>query len=520
MRNLRPDLRGFKNLVSIYQICLIIFLGTILFFGVSVPATYTTPFDKGEKHSPAPFGLDDIWFYTPSMSKKVPDIDLNWLLIVFRSDTTKAKDIVDSNEHIADFFCDSNLGKDACFFKLQEGMNEIMLQGLIAKLNPYEFVSYAHPALHISDKTYTFFNAFELEWKTGVDPDIQNRLMIQAHVSPDKNKNTYTVNIFETPFFKAINLLAEDIHVLKANPFLVEIKASVSAELRLAINGANIGDKVPFSLNVVFSDLIRIESSSVANIRLKPSDIQKTLFDVQFDSCDYVETASKSPIQISGHITFYAPGEFMIPPVRIKYMCSDCPEKEVKTVETKAVPFKVASIVPSKAENKLMVPTDVLDPDYKIGYYHKKANTNLVLSGLCFFIASASLLWFLGKIYAIKKARKKLQVKKKADILAEKLSLFLNKTPLSPHWIYMAKISKLLRKYLIEKYEIAHYAGGGTGVIFFESVRGDLPEAHKAGLHRLLKTIDESAAIELKSCSEIDDFRSELLRYLEDSKLQ
>ena len=72
------------------------------------------------------------------------------------------------------------------------------------------------------------------------------------------------------PFFTALNLLAEDIRVLRATPYLVEIKPSLRAQLSFFMNGGNIGDSVPFTLTITFSDRVSIDPSSLAIINLRP----------------------------------------------------------------------------------------------------------------------------------------------------------------------------------------------------------------------------------------------------------
>jgi hypothetical protein len=486
----------------------------LIFLSASISGAVTNfcP-DTEEKSIPAFFEFSDIRFYDRAMSKVRPEIDLNWLTLVFRSDAKTAKEILRGHDHVTDVFYDANLAQDACFLKLREGMNKHTLQQLIAELNQNEFVSYAHPALVINGRTYAFFNAFEMEWKTGVSSDIKKRLMNQADISWDEKETIYRVNLFQTPFFSAVNLLAEDIHVLHASPYLAELKPPVRAELIPAINGAHIGDKIPFSLNITFSDLIRIDPSSLATINLRPADIQKALFEAEIDPYDSVKAVSESPIRITGRIAFYTPGEFTIPSVKIKFTCSHCSGNPVRTVETTAVPFKVSSIVPS-GENKLIIPEKLPMPEAKSEYYRQQANINLILSVLSFLISLICVARFIGKWYAAKQEREELQAKTNAVLFSENLKQFLNDPPFVPHWTYMAEAGKLLRGYLTEKYQITEYPGRGTGEMFFESVRQSFPEQIAPQIGRIFKTVDDAAAIELNTYSDMEGFKAELIEIL------
>jgi len=513
-----------------------ILLFFVILLGVSVPvsdAVTTFSTNLTTKEMPAPFDFDDIWFYNADMLRVIPDIDMGWVTVVLHaglvapdgsdsrteSETLfvqRAKEIVRSYDEIIDFFYDRNLAKDACFFRLRKGLKENALKNLIVDANRNQFVAYVHPTIRLKGKTHAFFDAFEMQWKTGVEDDLKERIMNKAHVSWDKSESTYRVKVSQAPFFKAINLLAEDIHVLKATPYLVELKPSITAELTLPIYGADIGDKIPFSLNVVFSDLVTIDPSSIANIGLKPAEIQKELFELKFDPYDYVQAASKSPINITGWMKFYTPGEFLIPPVKIQYTSATSFGKRVRSVETKGQPFKVSSMVPSKtAEKKLVVPTDHLDPDYKIEPYQQKARTSLLLSLSSFLIALFCVAWLIRKIYEVKKETERLKAIKHEDVLADKLKTFLMEQPSGSHSIYVGEASKLLRAYLVAKYQITPYPSGGSGKVFFESIKNELPAALAPKVGSLLKAMDDIVALELNSVPDIESLRSEVRQIIE-----
>ncbi len=513
-----------------------VILCSVVLFGILSSVSYgVTTFDTdiGAKERPAPFDSDDMWFYDQNMARVIPDMDFDWLSVVFRgglvtpekSDAAtegealflqRAKQIVEAYTEIVDYFYDRNLAMDACFFRLREGLKGKLVGDLIAALNRQSYVAYAHPAIRVGDKTYAFFNAFEMEWKTGVEQEAKDRIMSDAHIAWDKSEYVYRANLSRIPFFKAINLLAEDIHVLKVTPYLVELKPSIRAELAIPISGSDLGDEIPFSLNVVFSELVTIDPSSIANIDLRPAEIQKELFDLKFDPYDYVEASSKSPIKITGWMKFYTPGEFVIPSVKIHYSCSTYSDNRVKSVETDPLPFKVSSIVPPKlAEKNLIVPTDHIDPDYKTEYYQEKARTSLLWSLSFFFIALLCAGWLALRIYQEKREREKLLAAKREDVLAEKLKVFLKEATSGPPAMYMAEVSKLLRAYLVAKYGISPYPSGGSGEVFFQSVKDKLPPSLVPKVSTLFKRIDEVVALDLDTLPGIESLRSEALEIIE-----
>jgi hypothetical protein len=155
-----------------------------------------------------------------------------------------------------------------------------------------------------------------------------------------------------------------------------------------------------------------------------------------------------------------------------------------------------------------------LEPNYKIAYYQKKARTNLLLSFLFFFITIICAGWLILKLYQQRKKREKLLTIKQEDLLADKLKAFLVEAPSSPHAVYVAEVGKLLRAYLVARYQIGLYPAGGSGEVFFESIKDTLPEALVSKIGTLFKKIDDIVALELDTFPEIEPLRSEALEIL------
>jgi hypothetical protein len=228
-----------------------------------------------------------------------------------------------------------------------------------------------------------------------------------------------------------------------------------------------------------------------------------------------VEAASKSPVNITGWMKFYTPGEFVIPAVKIQYTSSTYADNKVRSIETKPLPFKVSSIVPPKQEDKkLIIPMGHLEPDYKIEYYQQKARTNLLLSFLFFLITVLCAGWLILKVYQQRREREKLLAAKQEDLLADKLKVFLVEAPSSPHAMYVAEVGKLLRAYLVARYQIGLYPSGGTGEVFFGSIKDKLPAALVSKVGTLFKRIDDIVALELDTFPEMESLRSEVLEII------
>ena len=337
--------------------------------------------------APGAIDFDDIWFYEEDRSRQIPDINLKWIAAAFDESTLvrdpgsfepawdpkavlleRAREIAREHEQIVDVYYDENLAEDACFFNLRDGLGEGAVKDLIRALQTTESIAYVHPTLILQGKTVAYFNAFQMNWKTSVDDASRKALMEQAHVSVEHPGEVYRVDVLAIPFFKAINLLAEDVRVLDVTPTFVTLAPTIRVGLSVPLEGCQIGDRIPFALRVDFSDRIRIDPSSLVNINLRPGQIQKELFDLKFDPYDYVQAVSQSPFVLTGWMKIYSPGEFVIPAVEIRYECIPCSDDRVRSIKTEAVPLKVASIVPSKLESPgLAVPMDNVKPVLPVG---------------------------------------------------------------------------------------------------------------------------------------------------------
>ncbi|UFS70949.1 hypothetical protein LPW11_01895 [Geomonas sp. RF6] len=312
-----------------------------------------TPFEAWAR-SAAPFSFDSLWFYRDG-TRVVPEIGKRWVTVVFDSRyrsgaadfltsgeeegnviQRRARGMVKSHKALSSYLYDPNLAEDACFFKLRDGVKLDQIGRLIGELKGERGVRYVHPTVIIDNKTFAFFDDLELEWKTGTPRAQRDSLLKAAHVAADdrdEKRKSYVVDLAAIPYFRAVNLLAEDVKVLKVAPRLVEIKPSISAKLSFLMGGANIGDSIPFTLTIAFSDRVSIDPSSIATLNLKPPELQKELFDCTFDPYDYAKAVGKSPIIITGRLKFYAPGEFTVPPVKISYTCQTCTKTASRSVK-------------------------------------------------------------------------------------------------------------------------------------------------------------------------------------------
>lgn len=487
-----------------------------------------------EKKLPAEFNFDEIWFDSGG-EKIIPTISTRWLTVVFDPRFTnvneysgeaggtyesfiqeKAKAMITSYSGLTDFLYDKNLAEDACFFRLREGMSLPELKQLVIQLDQDEAVSYTHPAIIIDDKTYAFFNTFRLTWKEGVETSRQDRLLKQASVEFDKPAKVYRANVFDIPFFTALHLLGDDISVLGAAPYLTEIKPALEARLDLAMTGAHIGDSIPFTLTIAFSDRISLDPSSLATINLRPFNLQQDLFDATFTPYDPSKLVLHSPVVISGTITCYASGEFVLPPVTISYSCQECSGNPVRTFETRTIPLKVSSLVPSaKDSNHLLVPSTVIQPDYQSDVLKTRKNLTLTLALAAFSIFIILACWLLTLFYREKKEQQVLLERRSDELLAEELRVALLAPPSDPHWQYLAHAGSLIRSFIAARFHVPREQLGGSGNRFVHTVGDQMPERCVTLLRAVLGDIDDAVARELETCPDITKIQSDIKALLD-----
>ena len=468
----------------------------------------------------APFSFDSVWFYRDG-TRVIPEISKRWLTVVFDSHDSnffqeKAKAVINSHDRLIDYLYDRNLAEDACFFRMRDGLKLEDVSQLINQLNQDEAVKYVHPTLVLSNKTFAFFNVFQMEWKTGIDKAQRDALLSAIHVAFDEKGNRYAVDVTAIPFFKALDLLAEDIRVLRVTPYLVEIKSSISTNLSFSMSGGNIGDSIPFTLTITFSDRVSIDPSSIATLNLRPSNLQKELFDCIFDPYDYAKAVTKSPIVITGRAKFYAPGEFTIPAVTINYSCPSCSDSTMRSIDTKPVLFKVSSIIPTdKSENRLIVPTDPINPDYRLAALHRQSLRYLWLAIIGFAGLIPCAAWLQLTRRKVAAERDRLKERKKEDLLAEQLRMLLHAAPAAPHWSYLGKIGTLLREYLVVLYGIESKYEGGSGKQFMETIKAHIPRECADSLSIIFTAIDNCVSLESEHYEDIDQLQREILKVVD-----
>jgi hypothetical protein len=504
-------------------------------FPAEVLAVSSFGLEREPGQEPAETDFDDIWFYDRDRSIQIPDVSLQWIAVAFGADDTKplagsfepdgdpgglflarADEIVREYEEIVDVLCDRNLAEDACFFMLREGLREFDVKDLIRKLGRTDRVGYAHPVLVVRGRTVAYFDAFQMTWKTSAEEASRQSLMEQAHVFYDDARGVYRVDVLALPFFKAINLLAEDVRVSEVSPVLVPLEPAIRAGLSVPLQGCQIGDRIPFALRIDFSDRIRIDPSSLVNVNLRPEGIQKELIDLKFDPYDYVKASSRSPVVLTGSVRLYSPGAFVLPEVEIRYECTECSGERVRSIRTKPVPLQVASIVPEKArEPGLVIPMEPIPSALDTESLREHSRRSLRRAVACFALAVVLLGVWGRKWVGARKARQRDDGERREEMLAQGLRAHLEGVPEGPHWVFAGDAGKLLREYLAEKYGSGADPLRGSGEVFLEGVKDRMPAGIAARARPIFQEIDRMIATEAVDYPDLARWKRDTLGFLD-----
>jgi hypothetical protein len=180
------------------------------------------------------------------------------------------------------------------------------------------------------------------------------------------------------------------------------------------------------------------------------------------------------------------------------------------------VTVRVASLVPSgKADHTLLIPPDPVSPEYQEQSYHTKAQRTLLGSFVCYVLALLCIGWYALEAYKAKKRAQKGIQRRRDELLAERIRGLLGASQTGPDSVYVEETGTLFRQYLVEKYGVPTDPFGGTGEVYFESIKKRLPEHLADTIHFLLKEIDTVLALELDPYPGLERFKDDMMKVVE-----
>ncbi|MGE4543119.1 MAG: hypothetical protein AB7D06_03315 [Pedobacter sp.] len=474
---------------------------------------------------------EDVWFYDQNGQRVVPQPALDWLVVRLMDATrqidTLPEDTTDSysaeisdnlqmgdsnaqppsfesfnqqyGEYFSHFLHDPELGPAMAAYRLRRDMPKEVFQTLMTRLQQDPQVKYAHPAWRIADQLYAPLERIAIRWKTAASPQ-QRQALLQAieavetdEITPS-NRQSITIDPCRQSVWQTANLLAEDISVAQAWPVLMPLIPPVGVQFSLAMNGAMPGTPIPFTFEIRFTDKVKIESSTIANLNLKPGGIFHNLYDISYDVPLSAVDLNRSPIRITGQIKIYATGEYNLPGIPVYYTDSGAPRTKVQLIKTTEVPVRIAAMIPESQQGfdlQVAEPAPLPGMDDAAATGAKRHHAMLMLAGLVLIglvCASAAILRRSRQKMAVQPenhALNRLYQAVSAVVLATEQHLGLKE---------LAVLGVALKNYLAEFAGLDEDMRGGSHTAFFHRIEDALPRACRPSAADVLSIIDHALA--------------------------
>lgn len=490
---------------------------------------------------------EDVWFYNRKGQRVVPQPALDWLIIRLM-DTTRqidpplegaaegpSPDATDGlstistdsfspessnnlqmgdsdiqppsfeafnqqySEYFSHYLHDPERGPAMAAYRLRRDMPQEVFRTLMTRLQQDPQVKYAHPAWKIADKLYAPLERVEIIWKTAATP-AQRQALLQGAAALEtddltpSNRQKITIDPCQQSVWQTANLLAEDIRVAHAWPVLMPLIQPVGVRFSLAMNGATPGTPIPFTFEIRFTDKVKIESSTIANLNLKPGGIFHNLYDIRYDVPLSAVDLSHSPIRITGQIKIYATGEFDLPGIPVYYTDSNASKTNVQLIKTAEVPVRIAAMIPETQQGfDLQVgepaPLPVMDDAAATGAKHR--NVMLMLAGLVLF-------GLVGATLATLRRDRRQMAAQPENHALNRLYVAANSAILAaeqhPGLTELAALGIALKSYLAEFAELDADRRGGSHSAFFQRIEIALPSTSRTCAAEVLSMIDHALA--------------------------
>jgi hypothetical protein len=490
---------------------------------------------------------EDVWFYNQKGQRVVPQPALDWLIVrlmdtpvqidtplgeaidspspdatdglpttstdSFSTEPSDNFEMGDSDpqppsfesfnqqygEYFSHFLHDPELGPAMAAYRLRRDMPQEVFRTLMTRLQQDPQVKYAHPAWKIADQLYAPLERIEILWKTATTPTqrqalLQNSAALENDEITPSNRQSITIDPCRQSVWQTANLLAEDISVAQAWPVLMPLIPPVGVQFSLAMNGAMPGTPIPFTFEIRFTDKVKIESSTIANLNLKPGGIFHNLYDISYDVPLSAVDLNRSPIRITGQIKIYATGEYNLPGIPVYYTDSGAPRTKVQLIKTTEVPVRIAAMIPENQQGfdlQVAEPAPLPGMDDAAATGAKRHNAMLMLAGLVLIglvCASVAILRRSRQKMAVQPenhALNRLYQAVSAAVLATEQHLGLKE---------LAVLGVALKNYLAEFAGLDEDMRGGSHTAFFQRIEDALPRACRPSAADVLSIIDHALA--------------------------
>ncbi|OQY22002.1 MAG: hypothetical protein B6I37_07880 [Desulfobacteraceae bacterium 4572_35.2] len=238
--------------------------------------------------------LAELWFYDTEGQPVVPTIDNNWLAVRFTAVFTTASDMpevmVEFNQRYGEALVDviyNPAQPDLGLYRFKPTHRNGVINTILASGD--STIRYILPTLSIDGQTQILGERISVRWKSQIRPQRRQQLLQSVgaiNYSADLvgREEVIQIDPCHMSTWQAANRLAEDVQVVRATPELLAVEAPITLNFSLASPGAVAGAAIPFSLDIHFNDDVRIELGTLANLNLKPTQVFRNLFAIEYDT--------------------------------------------------------------------------------------------------------------------------------------------------------------------------------------------------------------------------------------------
>lgn len=476
----------------------LVLLGVVTFCGhaVAAPLCKKAPLPLNERLSRVwQENSEDLWFYNAAGKRVIPTIDEDWVAIRFnsvKSGMGMPENIRAFNKRFAEELSEvvSNPSwPDLVFYHLNPTHGKRLIKAVINGVDPT--IRYLLPAFIYGNKTVVLGERITVRWKSQLDSEHRCQLLHSigaVNYPADFSGCTEVVQIDprRMAVWKASNLLAEDVQVVTASPELLPVEVPVKVSFQLAGNGTVAGAALPFSLTINFTDRVKIEPGTIANLNLKPLGISRNLFNIDYDTALSIVDVRHSPIQICGNIYLYSSGQFELPAISVFYRNIDSTGGQLHRVISPPVKVRIASLVPDgKEDYRLQVPASItmVDVDHEVTAVPHSLVWRMLIAGVILVIGVGMI---LRRRFQQPQDVVQIVQPSTAHVLCQVIAVARRNRDSRG----LAEVGLELRRYLIEWADVTDASLGGGSRLFCRRLSQRVPDKWSGEIQSLLQQVE------------------------------
>lgn len=450
----------------------------------------------------------DVWFFDSNGQQVVPTIDEDWVAVrfaaVFATNSDMPEVIRQFNQRYAEALADivyNPARPDLALYRFKPTHRNGALNAILDGGDTT--IRYVLPALVSNGQTKVLGEQINVRWKSQIRAERRQQLLhsigaVDYAADLSGREEVIKIDPGQMVAWKAANRLAEDVQVVSATPELLVVEAPVTVQFKIASPGGVAGAAIPFSLDIHFTDQVKIEPGTLANLNLKPAEIFRNLFAIDYDTPLSSVDVRHSPIELRGRLYLYASGQFELPSIPVFYrdQSNDASNggSQIHRIHTPVVSVRMAALVPEgEGDYRLQVPDQM--PASLTRVEADTPVSPLSRSALWRALAAIGLL-VVGLIVVLSRRSRQQQQQPQ---LAETTTLQLLQQALvaaehTQQLQALASVGQALRCYLRDWAAAEDVTLGGGSALFFQQLQPYVEQQWQVQIKHVLQQLDEVLA--------------------------